>query len=70
MVSKHHPPDTVPVQNETLEMQVHDGAVRRPLRYEAHRIFFFLDEVDESQSDPDPLKHVCHLAARIILISV
>jgi hypothetical protein len=45
MVSKHHPPDTVPVQNETREMQVHDGAVRRPLRQEAHRIFFFLDEV-------------------------
>ena len=26
-------------------MQVHEGAVRRPLRYEAHRIFFFLEEV-------------------------
>ena len=46
MVSKHHPPDTVPVQNETLEMQVHDGAAR-PLRYEAHRIFFFFFFLDE-----------------------
>ena len=45
MVSKHRPPDTVSVQNETLEMQVHEGAVRRPLRYEAHCIFSFLDEV-------------------------
>jgi hypothetical protein len=47
MVSKHHPPDTVPVQNETLETQVHDGAARRLLRYEAHRIFFFFFFLDE-----------------------
>jgi len=51
-------------------MQVHEGAVRRPLRYEAHRIPFFWKRFDESQSNPGPLKHVCHLGHRIILISV
>jgi hypothetical protein len=44
---------------------------RSAARFAMRRIAFspFWMRFDESQSNPGPLKHVCHLGHRIILIS-